>query len=182
MTNLFGDFTGRATGSNLGSALIARPTVGEGVQKESLVTVDSGSTSLTVRIGNPADLKADLDLFVYNDKGALVGQSADGDSEEAVTVANPAAGTYRVVVDGYSVPAGSTAYDYLDVFANPKFGTVEVTDVDALRPAGATWTVPGTVTAKIAPAAGRVLLGNVLVRSGGVTVGSGDVIVQAVTP
>ena len=181
MTNLFGAFTGAATGANLGSALMARPTVPEGAQEESQVTVDAGSTSLTVRIGNPADPKADLDLFVYDDKGALVGQSADGDSEESVTVTNPT-GTYKVVVDGYAVPTGSTAYDYLDVFANPKFGNVTVTDADALRAAGSSWTVPGTVTAKAAPAAGRVLLGNVLVRSGSVTVGSGDVIVKAVTP
>ena len=38
-----------------------------------------------------------------------VGQSADGDSEESVSIANPAAGTYTVVVDGYAVPSGTTA-------------------------------------------------------------------------
>ena len=49
-------------------------------------------------------------------------------------------------------------------------------------PAGATWTVPGTVTANAAPAAGRVLLGNVQVRTDtNVLVGSGDVIVQSVS-
>jgi hypothetical protein len=40
---------------------------------------------------------ADLDLFVYNCTSGscvLAGQSADGDSEESVTIANPAAGTW----------------------------------------------------------------------------------------
>ena len=62
-------------------------------------------------------------------------------------------------------------------------GRVSVTDANALRAAGATWTVPGTVTAFASPGAGRVLYGNVLVRTdGNVTVGSGDVVIQNVTP
>jgi hypothetical protein len=43
--------------------------------------------------------------------------------------------------------------------------------------------VPGTVTANAVPAAGRSLLGSVQVRTdGNVLVGSGDVVVQSVTP
>ena len=69
------------------------------------------------------------------------------------------------------------------LFANPAFGSVSVTDANALRPAGASWTVPGSVTANAAPDAGRVLLGNVQVRTdSNVIVGSGDVIVESVTP
>ena len=73
----------------------------------------------------------------------LAGQSADGDSEESVTIANPAAGTWMVLVDGFAVPAGTTTYKYIDVFTNAAFGSVSVTDANALRPAGASWTVPG---------------------------------------
>lgn len=70
----------------------------------------------------------------------------------------------------------------MDVFANPAFGSVSVTDANALRPAGTMWTVPGSVTANAVPAAGRVLLGNVQVRTDtNVLIGSGDVIVQSVT-
>ena len=82
----------------------------------------------------------------------LAGQSADGDSEESVTINNPAAGTWVVLVDGFGVPAGTTTYNYVDVFTNPAFGAVTVTDANALRPAGSSWTVPGTVTANAAPA------------------------------
>ena len=58
-----------------------------------------------------------------------------------------------------------------------------MTDANAVRPSGSSWTVPATVTANSAPAAGRVLLGAVQVRTdANVLVGSGDVVVQSVTP
>ena len=110
----------------------------------------------------------------------LAGRSADSGSEESVTIANPAAGTWKVLVDGFAVPAGTTEYDYLDVFVNPAFGAVSVTDANALRASGASWTVPGSVTANTAPAEGRVLRGTVDVRTDtNVLVGRGDVIVQS---
>ena len=77
----------------------------------------------------------------------------------------------------------TATYNYVDVFTNPAFSSVSVTDANALRASGASWTVPGSVTANAAPAAGRVLLGNVQVRTdANVLVGSGDVVVQRVTP
>ncbi len=186
ITNIFGDFTGRAVGTGLGSAVLATPTIANLAQNVTFVSVTASSTSLRATIGGTSDPGADLDLFVYNCTSGsclLAGQSADGDSEESVTIANPAAGTWAVLVDGYSVPAGSTTYNYVDVFANAAFGSVSVTDANALRPAGSTWTVPGSVVANAAPEAGRVLLGNVQVRTDqNVLVGSGDVIVQSVTP
>jgi len=185
VTNVFGAFTGRAVGTTLGSAKRARPTIANLASQQYAVSVTAGSTSLRATIGNTADPAADLDLFLYNcttGTCVLAGQSADGDSEESVTIANPAAGNWVALVDGYAVPSGSTAFDYLDVFVNPAFGSVSVTDANALRPAGASWTVPGAVTANAAPATGRVLLGNVQVRTdGNVLVGSGDVVVNQVT-
>ena len=186
LTNLFGPFTGRAVGTTLGSALLQTPTIANGETQQYDVTVAAGSTSLRASINNPSDPAADLDLFVYNCTSgtcALVGQAADGDSDESVTIANPAAGAWRVVIDGFSVPSGATTYNYVDVFVNPAFGSVAVTDANALRPAGSSWTVPGSVTANAAPATGRVLLGAVQVRTDtNVLIGSGDVIVQSVTP
>jgi hypothetical protein len=186
ITNQFGDFTGRAVGTTLGSAFLATPSIANHTQQTYDLTVTAGSTSLRATIGSTSDPAADLDLFVYNcTSGTCVpaGQSADGDSEESVTVTNPAAGLWRVLVDGYSVPAGTTTYNYVDVFTNPAFGSVSVTDANALRPAGSSWTVPGSVTANAAPSAGRVLLGNVQVLTDtNILIGIGDVIVQSVTP
>ena len=186
LTNLFGAFTGRAVGTALGSARVGPFSIAHLAQQQYPVTVAAGSTSLRATIGGTSDPAADLDLFVFNCTAGpcvLAGQSADGDSEESVTIANPAAGLWVVLIDGFDVPAVTTTYNYVDVFVNPAFGSVSVTDANALRPAGAVWVVPGSVTANAAPAAGRVLLGNVQVRTNtNVLVGQGDVIVQSVTP
>jgi hypothetical protein len=186
ITNLFGAFTGRAVGTTLGSARVGPFTIANLAQQTYPVSVTTGTTSLRATIGGPSDPAADLDLFVFNCTSGscvLAGQSADGDSEESVTINNPAVGAWVVLVDGFSVPAGTTTYNYIDVFANPAFGSVSVTDANALRPAGASWIVPGSVTANAAPAAGRVLYGNVEVRTDtNVLIGRGDVIVESVSP
>ena len=184
IVNNFGAFTGRAVGTTLGSANRLTPTIANAEQQQFLVTVAPGSTSLRATIGSTSDPAADLDLFVFNcTTGTCVqaGSNADGDSEESVTIANPAAGTWVVLVDGFAVPAGTTTFNYIDVFVNTAFGSVSITDANALRAAGSSWTVPGSVTANSAPAAGRVLFGNVQVRTDtNLQVGSGDVIVQSV--
>jgi subtilisin family serine protease len=183
ITNILGAFTGRAVGTALGSAFIDRPTIADGEVQEFEVAIPAGATSLRATIGNTSDAAADLDLFVLRPNGTTAGQSADGDSEESVTIANPGEGTWTVRVDGFSVPAGSTEYDYIDVFfTTTPMGAITVTDANALRAAGAEWSVPATVTAAVAPAEGRVLYGNVEVRTdANVLVGRGDVIIEEVT-
>ena len=186
ITNQFGAFTGRAVGTTLGSARRGTFTIANLEQQFYDVTVTAGTTSLRATIGSPSDPGADLDLFVLNcttGTCATAGQSADGDSEESVTIANPAAGLWRIFVDGFAVPAGTTTYSYIDVFANPAFGSISVTDANALRPSGGSWTVPASVTANAAPASERVLFGNVQVRTDtNILVGSGDVVIESVTP
>jgi hypothetical protein len=187
ITNVLGAFTGRAQGTALGSALLQTPTIAHHAQQQFPVVVPAGTTSLRATIGSPSDPAADLDLFVFNcTSGTCVqaGSNADGDSEESVTINNPAAGNWVVLVDGFSVPAGTTTYKYVDVLGSASYGSLVVTDANALRPAGSMWTVPATLTANAAPgAAGRVLLANVEVRTdANVLVGRGDVIVESVTP
>jgi Subtilase family len=185
LTNLFGPFVGRGQGTNLGSARLGPFTIGHHELQSREITVTPGATSLRATIGSPSDASADLDLFVYNCTSGscvLAGQAADGDSEESVTINNPAAGLWRVDVDGFNVPAGTTSYKYIDVFFGG-FGAISIADANALRPAGASWVVPALVTAAAVPAAGRVLYGNVEVRTDtNILVGSGDVIINSVTP
>jgi hypothetical protein len=187
--NSFASFTGQAVGSPLGSARRGVFTIANHEQQAYLTTIPAGSTSFRATIGGPSDAAADLDLFVYlcSDPSCttktLRGQSADGDAEESVTIANPEAGTWQVFIDGFNVPAGTTTYNYVDIFANPGLGSVAVTDASAPRPNGASWTVPGTVTAGAIPEAGRVLLGAVNVMTDdGVKVGSNEVVVEHVSP
>ncbi|MER7926923.1 S8 family serine peptidase [Streptomyces sp. NPDC096057] len=184
VTNNYAALTGTLKGGPLGSSLTARPTITEGVTQTTTVDVPAGATSLNVAIGNVSDTAADLDLTVKNAAGKVVGTSADGDSEEAVTIADPPAGTYTVEVAGYSVPSGSTAYDYRDVFFSPALGTV---GVDASTPVklatGASATVSGSVTALAPAPAGREFFGQVqLVNARGTVAGVGSVKIEKVTP
>ena len=100
-----------------------------------------------------------------------------------MTIANPPAGTYTVRVDGYSVPAGTTEYDYLDVFFSSALGAITTTDTTVDLAPGESTSVTGAVTAKTAPAAGRQLFGEMrVVSTAGAVLGTGSVVVGSVTP
>jgi serine protease AprX len=65
------------------------------------LVVPAGASALRIGTewGNPA---FDLDLYVYGPNGELVGTSANGTSAgEAVSIPNPAAGTWRVQLKGF---------------------------------------------------------------------------------
>ncbi|WP_377639526.1 S8 family serine peptidase [Oryzobacter terrae] len=175
--NDFGPVTVKPTGGNLGSALAERKTIANEDVKEYQVVVPAGAERFTATIGGTSDLGADLDLYVLRG-GAVVGQAADGDSEESVTIANPVAGTYTVRVDGYSVPSGSTEYDYLDVFFSSALGTLAVPAGELTLAGGQSATVTGSLTAKTAAATGRQLFGEMRVLSTeGAVLGTGSVLV-----
>ncbi|HEV7652246.1 MAG TPA: S8 family serine peptidase [Actinophytocola sp.] len=184
LTNGFGPFTGKATGTTLGSAKLATPTIADAAQQQNQINVGAGAATLRVKIGNTSDRNADLDLFLFNCTSGTcvqVASSADGDAEEEVTVNNPAAGVWIALVDGFAVPSGSTTFDYVDVFSGPSYGSIQIADTDQERAGGSSWTVSGTVTPGAVPGAGRVLYGNVRVlTNSGALVGTGDVIVQSV--
>ncbi|WNI15509.1 S8 family serine peptidase [Actinacidiphila sp. ITFR-21] len=178
VTNDFAPIQGKLRGGPLGSALTAKPTITEGETQTTELTVGAGVSRLDVSIGSPSDTSADLDLYVYLD-GVLVGQSADGDAEESVSLADPAAGTYTFEVDGYAVPAGSTTYDYEDVYFSDGLGTVSVDDSATIAlPHGSTTQVSASVLASAAAPAGRQLFGEVqLLDARGTVAGHGSVII-----
>jgi subtilisin family serine protease len=181
LTNLFGPVTVKGTGGPLGSALRDRKTIADQETQFFTVDVPAGASKLTVTIGNPSDAGADLDLFVLLGTD-VIGQSADGDAEESVTLDNPAATTYTIRVDGYAVPAGTTQYDYLDVFYSPALGSVDVPGTLIPLGAGGTGTISGSVTALGVPAAGRQLFGDLtVVTEAGAVVGHGSVAIGSVT-
>lgn len=182
VTNKYAALDGKLVGGPLGSAESARPTVKSGEKRTTTVIVPEGAQSLDVAIGGVSDKSADLDLTIYDAKGAQVAQSADGDSEEAVSIAKPAAGVYTIEVAAYSVPSGSTEYDYRDVFFSPALGAVTVDDVAPVKlGTGATATVTGTVTAAAAAPEGREFFGQVqLVNARGTVAGLGSVRIEKV--
>jgi hypothetical protein len=185
-TNRFGAFTGGAVGTPLASAFAARPTIPAGGPQQTYdINVPAGSTSITAKIGNASDAAADLDLYLYDchtGSCVLKSSSTSGSAEEFVSSANPAAGAWKVLVDPFAVPSGSTAYDYLDTVANPAFGSVSITDPAALHANGATWSATASVTPNAAPDTGRFLQGFVQVKSGSSVLGSAEVDLKNVTP
>lgn len=174
---------GKLQGGPLGSAKVAKPTIANGETQTTEVTVAAGTSRLDVAIGKVSDTAADLDLEVYKD-GVVVGSAADGDSEEAVSLVNPAAGTYTVKVIGYAVPSGSTAYDYRDVFFSAALGSVQVDESTAVNLAnGATAPVSANVLVTAAAPEGRQFFGQVqLLNARGTAAGTGSVQIEKVLP
>jgi hypothetical protein len=184
VTNGLAAIDGKLAGGPLGSAKSVRPTIKQGETQTSTVEVPAGANALDVVIGSVSDAAADLDLFVYDAAGKEVGNSSDGDSEEAVSVASPAAGTYTIKVVGYAVPSGSTAYDYQDVFFAASLGTVTVGDSAPVKlGTGESASVSGSVTALAAAPEGREFFGQVrLVNARGTVAGTGSVKIEKVVP
>ncbi|MGW6910082.1 S8 family serine peptidase [Streptomyces sp. NPDC054940] len=184
VTNKLEAVDGKLKGGALGSSKTARPTIADGASQTSTIEVPEGTTSLDVAIGKVSDLGSDLDLNVYDAEGKLVGQSADGDSEEAVSIANPAAGTYTVEVVGFEVPSGSTAFDYRDAFFSSALGQVSVDESTPVKlGTGDSAKVSANVTVARAVPEGRQLFGEVrLVNARGTTAGVGGVTIEKVTP
>ncbi|MFK0253499.1 S8 family serine peptidase [Streptomyces sp. NPDC090445] len=174
---------GKLQGGPLGSAKVAKPTIAGGEQQTTTVTVGEGVSRLDVAIGKTSDTGADLDLDVLKD-GVKVGSSADGDSEESVTLVNPAAGTYTIVVTGYAVPSGSTTYDYRDVYFSSGLGSVQVDEGAALNLAnGASAAVSANVVANAPAPEGRQFFGEVkLLNARGTAAGIGSVQIEKVLP
>jgi hypothetical protein len=184
VTNGFAAIDGKLVGGSLGSSKTTRPSIKHGETQTTTVEVPAGAKSLDVAIGRVSDAAADLDLAVYDATGKPVGSSADGDSEESVSVPSPAAGKYTIEVVGYSVPAGTTEYDYRDVFFAPSLGSITV---DGSAPVklgmGGSATVSGSVTAAAAAPEGRVFFGQVqLVNARGTAAGMGSVKIEKVVP
>lgn len=183
LRNALGDVVAHAEGGPLGSAQQSRPTIRDGEKQTYDVVVPAGAAALEASIGATSDKGSDLDLYVYNAAGDLVGVSGRGDSEESVRIASPPAGTYTVEVDAYEVPSGATEYDYLDMFTSPTLGVVSAESTRLPLPHGATAKVSGALTVKAAAAAGRSLVGDMLVVSEqGAVLGRGRVVVPAAGP
>lgn len=183
VSNGFAAVDGTLGGGSLGSAKVSRPTISDGDEQETSVTIGAGVERLDVAIGGTADTGADLDLYVLKD-GRVVGQSTSAGSEESVSLVKPAAGTYTIVVDAYSVPAGSTAYDYRDVYYSASLGSVTT---DASKPVrlgtGGSAEVSANVLVNSAAPAGRQFFGEVKLLNGrGTAAGVGSVIIENVAP
>jgi len=71
---------------------------------------------------------ADLDVFVYNPSGVQVASSTLGGTDEVVSIANPADGTWTVYVHGWAAPGGDSDYTmYSWILADAPGGNLTIT-------------------------------------------------------
>jgi hypothetical protein len=175
VTNRMATFTGGVGGLALGAARRERPAIRHGEQLHYEIDVPAGSRSLLVRATDVADAAADLDVYVFDCTGEECrNPQTDSDpvGDEIVTVQNPAAGKWKVVIDGASVPSGNTTFSYLDVVFNPSFGAVNTADLAKEHKTGEQWTAAMHTWLASALPAGRQPFTAVTLQgqlSGGVT-------------
>lgn len=183
VTNNAGGLEGTLKGGSLGSADVDRPSISTGGENTKTVTIGEGVEKLDITVGNTDDANADIDLYVLKDD-VEVGASTTAGSEESVSLVKPEAGTYTVVIDGYSVPAGTTEYDYRDVYYSASLGEIKVDESQAVNLANGESAQVGAevVVAGEAPE-GRQFFGEVqLVNARGTAAGTGSVVIEKVTP
>ena len=77
----------------------------------------------------------DIDLYITNEAGALVGASGTGTSEEIVNLRNPAAGTYTAHVHGWQTLGGGTTSYILYTWG---LGSADAGNMTVTAPASAT--------------------------------------------
>jgi hypothetical protein len=188
-------FAGGASGTALATAFATEGTMtkGSGSLSQDIrwVRVPAGSTSLTVQLRQGSDAAADLDVFVFfcgadgqTCGAAPVGQGIGSTTNENVVVPSPPPGVYKVVVEEFSIPAGTTTYGYLDEIAKSGYGTITVVDAPATRTPGATWEADAVASVQASPndarfdpadpASARFLRGFVQVTSAGSVLGSAE--------
>ena len=142
-----------------------------GQQVSFAFTVPAGTTLARIALFDDSVTPAgtDLDLIVL--KGStVVGSSGGGTTQEEVNLANPAAGSYTAVVDGFAVPGGSGAFKlFVWTVGSASAGNMTAT------PSPATATVGGTVNLTVGWSgltAGVRYLGVLVFSDGSSTIGS----------
>jgi len=82
------------------------------------IAIDSGTAHLAVRIGNPSDSAAQVDLYLFNctDAGPprckRVTSAPYAGADKTLIVENPKAGVWKVVLDPFRLPRGAVELDY----------------------------------------------------------------------
>ena len=106
------------------------------------MSVPAGTTYARFSLFNEfTDGHDDLDLYVYNSAGTLVGSSGGSTSAEEVNLLNPAADTYTVWVHGFATDgpdANFTLFEWV-------LGSASAGNMTVSAPASATLLATGSI-------------------------------------
>lgn len=85
---------------------------------------------------------ADLDIYVFDPSGKLVASSTKSGTDEQIDIAQPANGTWRVYVHGWSTPGGDSDYDmYSWIIPMATGGSLSVVSAPGSATSGTTATI-----------------------------------------
>jgi hypothetical protein len=147
----------------------ANPAASQGIKVHDLV-VPAGTNYARISLFDEfTDGEDDLDLYVYNAAGTLVGTSGGGTAAEEVNLVAPSAGTYKVYVHGWQTDGPDANYTLFTwVLGSAAAGNMTVSG-----PATAGIGTTGTVTLGwSALSAGTRYLGQIAYSDGTSTVGT----------
>ncbi len=168
-TNRFADVVGGAASLPLGSAYFAQQSLtANGKPVVHQVSVPVGATSLNARIKPRSHDDSDLDLYIFDctsNRCILKDFSIRKGSSEWVTVANPAAGTWKIIIDPFWVPSGTANCLYEDVFTHFDFGKIVSTTPASLHGGGTKWTEQTSIQIGVLPLPPRQLVALLALRS-----------------
>jgi hypothetical protein len=85
---------------------------------------------------------SDLDLYVFDSAFTQIGASGGPTAEEEVNFPNLAAGTYYVLVDGFSTPAGGATFTSF----NWALGSADAGNMTVVAPGAAVAGTTGTIS------------------------------------
>jgi hypothetical protein len=129
---------------------------------------------LKARVRNADRARGDVDLYLYfcaSNKCELKAYSTRGNSQESVTVVQPEAGKWKVVVDPVSIPPRGLRLEYTDAFTPPALSTVPGKNrriVRLVRVMSRGYLTVGydynSASQKVEPVKQRVSLGDVMVE------------------
>jgi hypothetical protein len=198
LENRLGKVTAGAAAVDLASASRRHSRIAQGEQQLYEVVVPKGTTSLYARVGNVSRPQADLDVYLLDctspekppqappeqDKGnkspmrppalcAAVAKATDIGPGGQVEIPNPKPGRWVIAVDAFSVPGGPVEYDYVDLYTNPRFGSLSVAELAEEHASADRWTAAGSAWAASLPDSSRELAARVVVHARDVTKGTG---------
>jgi hypothetical protein len=136
------------------------------------ISIPAGTTLARFSLFDDAvDGNDDLDLYVYNPSGDLVGSSGGGTAQEEVNLTNPAAGTYSVYVHGFATDGPDSNYTLFSW----ALGSSPASPVNLTATGPTTATIGGTGTVTLdwsGLTAGNRYLGAVDYTNGASTIGT----------
>jgi hypothetical protein len=122
--------------------VVETPDANQGIQVHSFA-IPAGTVHARFSLFDDfTDGNDDIDIFLYNPAGQLVGVSAGGTSTEEINLRNPAAGTYKLYAHGFATDGPEAVYTLFSwLLGNTAAGNMTVSSSTSSATVGGTGTI-----------------------------------------